>query len=220
MFSLVLKDLLVQKKMLLFSLVYVLIMILAFQSQDGIIMLIAGIAAVSYIMVQTACAYDDRNKADIMLNSLPIGRGSIVLARYISVLLFIIIGLADYALIAIACIIFKLPIRIYPLAMEGLLGALFSVVLINSIFLPAFYKFGYIKSKWVNFIMFFSTFFLIGGINFTLEKSQNNSTITNMLDYLKGLSDIQIVIGLILIMIVMFIGSYFLAAKFYKTREF
>lgn len=219
MLSLVLKDLLIQKKVVLFSFFYVLIMVIAFQGQ-GAAMLIVGIVTVNYVMLQTACAYDEKNNTDIMLNSLPLSRGDIVLARYISVLVFSMIGIGGYVLITIIFGICNFPIKVYPFTLEAIFGAIAGIVIMNSIYLPTFYKLGYIKSKWINFILFFGVFFSIGGISYIIKQGNNIPIIKSIVASIEGFSESQIIIGLIMVMGMVILGSYFLSVKFYKNREF
>jgi ABC-2 type transport system permease protein len=97
MFNLVLKDILIQKKTFVLGLFYIPIMAIAFQ-HSVTSMIPAGIVGLTYIVLITACAYDDKYKTDIMLNSLPLHRNSIVLARYMSLFLYYVIGVLDYVL--------------------------------------------------------------------------------------------------------------------------
>lgn len=85
MLNLVMKDIIVQKKSIAFAVLYIFFFIVAFQSV-GEMTFTCAITAFSYILVMGGFAYDDKNKADIMLNSLPLKRYNIVLAKYISLL--------------------------------------------------------------------------------------------------------------------------------------
>jgi hypothetical protein len=75
MLSLILKDVIIQKKSFVWALVYLIFFIFVFQSLGGT-MYIAAVVAFVYLLVSGAFAYDDKYKSDIMLNSLPIKRGN------------------------------------------------------------------------------------------------------------------------------------------------
>jgi len=224
MINLILKDIIVLKKTLLFCAFYPAIFIFAFQS-TGSAMLPASIAAVTYILVLTASAYDDKNKSDILLNSLPIGRNQVVLSRYLSIYVFSAVGVIYYLAFYILINISGLPLKVYPITSEGIIAALFSVTLMNSIYFPILFKMGYIKSKMVNFILFFSLFFgisVVGGL--LKDQSANDAVKGRFLEsitrFFNSLSNIQITIGIIIMMLIMFSISYMLSKKFYKNREF
>ena len=135
MFNLILKDILIQKRNLLFGVFYILIMIFALQ-QAGSAMFAASVMVFSYIMVQSACAFDEKNKADVLLNSLPLSRSTIVTARYISTFVFAAISMGYYLLFLGIVKVFELPIKVYIVSLEGIMGALFALVLVTGIFFP------------------------------------------------------------------------------------
>ena len=146
MFSLILKDILIQKRMILFVSLYIVFMLLVFTGIDNeAVMFTISSVVVTYMLTLTACAIDDKNKSDIMLNSLPISRAKIVGARYLASFIFLIFGLVYYTVITALIRLLNLPIKVYPINVEGILGALFAITLINSIYLPIFFRFGYVK---------------------------------------------------------------------------
>jgi len=132
MFNLILKDILIQKRNFLLGIFYILIMIFAFQ-QSGSTML--SVIAFSYIMVQSACAYDDKNKSDVLLNSLPLSRGTIVIARYISTFVFAAISIVYYIILSGIVNTLKLPFKIYAVSLESIIGVLFELECGKSLFI-------------------------------------------------------------------------------------
>lgn len=52
-----------------------------------------GPVAISYMLVLSANANDEKNKSEIILNSLPISRSKIVFAKYLAVAVYIVLGL-------------------------------------------------------------------------------------------------------------------------------
>lgn len=217
MFKLVLKDILVQKKTLAFALIYIIFTIFAFEG------LVTGVfptacVAVVYMLLLTACAYEDKNKCDIMINSLPIERKNVVLAKYLSVYIYALISAAVYFVATTLLQLVKVPVNIYPISLESFTGALFAVSLTSSLFLPVFFKLGYIKSKIFNFILFFLVFGGIGAIGTFL--SHSNPWLGEKLAELNKLPNVAIAAVIILISIFIQLVSYFLSVAFYKSREF
>jgi ABC-2 type transport system permease protein len=227
MINLILKDILLLKKTLLLSAIYPLIFMFAFQS-SGIAVISSSIIAVTYILVLSACAYDDKNKSDVLWNSLPVGKSVIVLSRYLSVYVFLAIGIllymAAYTLVSVTGIL----LNNYPLTIESIIAAITAVTLLNSIYFPVFFKIGYVKSRMVNFILFFSAFFGVSqlaafitrNIASGMNGSENGKFIESAIKFIAGLSDVQIALGIVVIMLIIVSISYSISLRFYKNREF
>lgn len=219
MLSLVLKDILIQKKNVLISILYIVVFIFAFQGAgNGSIS--AGIVAVTYMLISTASAYDDKNKCDVVLNSLPIARWEIVVSKYLSIFVYAAIGIIAYIITAFIITGFNIPLKVYSLTFEALIGGLFAIVLLNGIYLPVYFRFGYVKAKMVNFILFFVFFFgVMAGANF-LKENQDTPIIKALVTFLMSGTDVQIALAIISLMILIFLISCLLSIKFYKNREF
>ena len=210
MLNLILKDLLLLKKYIFFGLAYILIMIIAFQNLPGTAMLSAGTVAMTYILVVNSCAYDDKNKADLLLNSLPLSRCDVVLARYLSVFLFASLAIIFYAIIAGVNKFVGLPLKVSPITGEGIVGALLAASFMHSIYLPAYFKFGFIKARLVSFVLFFVVFFEAG-------------TFINRINSIEG--SLQVLprqgnIIFLLVAMALIIVSYFISLRSYNSRDF
>ncbi len=219
MLNLIAKDILIQKKQALFSLVYVLLIIFSFQSM-GEGMFSASVVAFTYMMVMTSCAYEEKNKADIMMNSLPIKRSAIVLAKYLSVVVFFIMGTLAYIIITSILTISVFPIKVYPLSLEGAIGGFMAVSLLSGFFLPVFFKVGYIKSKIFNFILFFVFFLGISSIAGLLKNNEKIGLLKNIADFFQSKGDLFIAAFVLGAVVIFVFISYSLATWFYKKREF
>lgn len=219
MLNLVVKDILVQKKSIILSFIYILFIIFTFQ-KVGPLMFPAGIVAFVYMLVLTSCAYEDKNNADIMVNSLPIRRSEVVLAKYISVFVFLLLGTVAYVVLTGIVNIVQLPFKTYPITLEGFLGAALSVSVIAGIYFPLFFKNGYIRSKVANFIIFFGFFFGITSLINVFKNNENSVLIKSVTEFFISKPDyINIVIIIAFISILNYI-SYILSVRFYTNREF
>ncbi len=218
MFNLIAKDILVQKKQLPLSFAYILLIVFAFQSV-GKAMFAVSIVAFTYMMIMTSCAYEDKNKADILLNSLPLKRSSIVLAKYLSVLVFFLMGTVAYAILTLVISISGIPIKPNPLSLESFVGGFAGVSLLSGLFLPVFFKLGYIKSKIYNFILFFVFFFGVSALSEVLQK-QEIAWMKDITHFIQTKSDALIAVLLLGVILVFLMISYNVAAWFYKQREF
>ncbi|GAB6181494.1 hypothetical protein JCM14036_28130 [Desulfotomaculum defluvii] len=218
MINLILKDLLIQKKIILLGFIYIIFFSLIMQGAE-VVVFPTALTALTYMFILTSCAYDEKNKADVMLNSLPLKRSTIVLAKYCSILVYITIGTVAYCLTTPIISFTGIPMKIYPISLEGLAGGLFAIGLLSSIYFPVYFKFGYIKSRLLNLILFFSIFFGISNIINFLYKHQELPWFQVIADFFQTKSDPQIfalIMGFILLMQTV---SLALSLKFYHNRD-
>ncbi|RSK25630.1 ABC-2 transporter permease [Bacillus sp. HMF5848] len=219
MFSLLYKDILLQKKLLVFGVVYIMIMIVAF-NQAAEAMFIGSIVALTYMMTLTCCAYDDKNKTDVLLNSLPINKLVVVLSRYVSVFMFAAIAVVYYVAIAFVLKLIQFPFEAAVPTLEAIIGGLVGLAFINSVYFPIFFRLGYIKSKIVNFVLFFGVFLGLGSVIPSLAKKLDSTAQEGFVYFFTSLSEIQIMAGMIAVIIILLSSSFALSLYFYKRREF
>jgi len=226
MFSLILKDLFVLKKSILISGIFIAAMLLVFQniSGDGAFagtaIFTAAMVAVTYMLNGNACAYAEKSKEDVIFNSMPVSRVTVVASRYLSVYVFFCIGMAFYLLITALINLAHLPIKVYPLTLEGLIGGLFAVNLMHSINLPALFKLGYVKSRMVSFILFFAFFF---GGNFLAEyiyQNRNAALIRSLLEFVNSQTETALGIGYLLLLLAILALSLLISVRIYRKKEF
>ncbi|MDO7786637.1 ABC-2 transporter permease [Desulforamulus aquiferis] len=218
MYYLILKDLLIQKKIIALSIAYVIFFIIAMQG-TGFVMYATAITALTYMLVMTSCAYDEKNRSDLMLNSLPLKRTSIVIAKYISIFVYVVMGTIAYVLTTTVIYLTGLPIKYSPVSLEGFIGGLLSICIINCIYLPCFFKFGYQKSRILNFLLFFSFFFGITSVVNYLFVNREAAWAQGIKSYFQTYTDGQILILVIGLIICMLTASLILSIKIYKNKD-
>lgn len=216
MFNLIIKDILIQKKTVLFTFVYMLFLIVFFKEAG----FVSAMVITSYMLVITGFSLEEKNKSDIMLNSLPIKRRNIVLAKYLSIFIYFGVGVAAYFLTTIVIRVLGSPITIRPITFEEIIGALFAITLLNGIYLPVIFKVGYTKSRVVSFVMFFLIFFVGSAFTKLTSKIQSNIFIKTIVNFFTSKSDMQILVYLLGAIIIMVLGSFLLSVKLYESREF
>lgn len=218
MLNLVIKDILIQKKYVLFGIVYAFFTTFIFQGmEEG--MYSAGVVAVTYLLVSGSCAYDEKNKADILLNSLPYKRSDIVIAKYVSTFVFAAIGIAAYACATLLVPASGLRLTIYPVTPERTLAVLFSVSLLACILFPIYFKLGYIKAKIPFFILFFVFFFGISNF-FNFMDESGIQWLENLSAWIKGLMEMSGIIVVPAFAAMLLLVSYSISIKFYRNRNF
>ncbi len=214
--KLIWKDTLVQKRTLIFAFFFFIYFMIVFQKM-GAAGLTGGVVVLTYAIAFGASAIEDKNKVEIMLNSLPIKRSSIVIAKYLSVFSYtFVILLACYFVSTLTSLV-ELPIKVVPFSIEGALGGIIAVALFTSINFPIIFKYGYIKSRFVNFALFFIFFF--GGTSLTGYLKENQHFLKLMVS-LGNLSVEQLTLLLLIPTMVILIISIMISLNFYKKREF
>lgn len=219
MLNLILKDLLVQKKSILFALCYCFFLVFAFQSLEGAAP-VAATTAIVYLLTQYSFAYEDKNKSEIMLNSLPISRKDIVLAKYLSIFLYIGLAMVAYMFATLIVMAIKIPIKVQFISLQGITITLFLVSLMASLYLPIIFKFGYLKAKMFNMVMFLLFFFIPMGVVSFYQNSEYTSSIDNILTGMATWSDWQIASLIVGISLLMMALSYYISVTIYNKREF
>lgn len=179
-----------------------------------------GITMIGYTMIMYTTAYDDKNNSEVLLNSLPISRAKIILARYLSILIFIIIGTINMFL---AGLILK-SIRIIDVSrmmkLQDFIGAVVGLSILSFLYLPTYFKFGYVKAKMFNLLLFAIGF---GGPvimrNF-FAGAQKPLWIDKAVEFFTTQSSFTISLFLLVIVGVIGAISYGVSLMVYSRREF
>jgi ABC-type transport system involved in multi-copper enzyme maturation permease subunit len=219
--SLILKDILLQKKAVLFTIGYSLFILIAFQnpvfSEAAYIM---GAVASGYMFILGACAYDEKNKSDIVLNSLPVKRAAIVRAKYAGVLVFTAIALLIIGLMGAVMKGIGLPVPQRYIGWPDMAGAFASLGLLASLYYPFAFRFGYIKSRMFNLVLFMLVFFSPAVLSEYLKKQYSRENLEQAVVRLVALPDWLVGLGLVLAVLALLQVSLLLSIRFYKQREF
>lgn len=215
MFNLILKDILIQKRTFLISI----LALLLFAIIDNSVMMTYFIT-VTYVWLMTACGTDDKNKADYMLNSLPIKRDTIVLARYLSILTFTGIGFILYLLVSKIVFLLGISLPLNPLSFFDFFQAFGIIVFLSCLYLPFYYKFGYAKSRIVQLILLVGLFTILPILVKKLSLPPENSLVKFIAHLVYGGFDIKSIIYILITLFVIFITSLTLSINFYRRREF
>ena len=158
MLNLILKDLLIQKKTLGFLGLYIIIFSIAFQSV-GSGAFTGIVIAVTYQLVVTASSLEEKAGSDIILNSLPISRGKIVAAKYLSVILYGLMAVLGYVIYSSILSLVPISVSVPSITPESLAAAFAGIMVMNSIYYPVYFKTGFIRARIISFILFFAFFF-------------------------------------------------------------
>ena len=215
MVYLILKDILLQKKRLLyFPIMYSIFAILVLQEFFSSF-LIASIV-IPYLLLQTAVVYEDMNKTEIVLNSLPIKKEKIVLARYLTIFIYLLISILCYSILTFLMNLFNLPLAGEPVSLAGIVVIFVGIGIIVSIYLPIFFRYGYIKGR------VFHTVFTVAALilpTVAVKIIGENPELPGGF-VVEDLVGVRTGIILLLLTLLILTISFNLSVWFYKKREF
>ena len=233
MLNLVWKDLQILKRILLIAPIYAFcgFFVFSFTMKGAALSFITII--VTYTLLDRACDLDTRSNSEIILNSLPLCRKDIVLAKYISVFLYAAIAILssvfaqEVVSVTGISILGGAPIR--KISLEGFVGALVAMVTFISFYYPIYFKLGYARIKWVGMILVLSLMFFIpmgsniarglGGVRNPIL--QNIIVLMGRLgNWLQTQTDWQIASYMLVLALILMSASVRLSMRFYARREF
>lgn len=220
MLSLVYKDMAVQKKSLWMVLFYSLFMHAAMFSMEGGAYVAVAIA-VAYIFILGACAQDEKNKSEIVLNSLPVSREEIVVAKYLTALLFLIIGMGASGLTGAVLKLAGFSLVKRFISCTDIVAMFISISLLFSVYYPVYFKFGYLKARYVNLFIFMLFFFGPALVLGLLEgKREMPPLLVNFIDAVGRYPDSVLFISVIAVACILALLSLLVSITFYRHREF
>lgn len=221
MLALVYKDIICQKKRLWLILLYSAFMHLAFFSLPDLGAYVAATIGVVYIFVLGACALEEKNRSDVLTNSLPISRGTIVKARYLTGIFFQLAGIG--ASILTGTIIHYFGFSRSLVNLEMLVAMVVAPMLLWSLYYPVYFKFGYVKSRYYHVAVFMLAVF---GPSLLLEAAAGRIGQDLLPGYLiwffriANLHDLVFLASLLFMGFLLCLISLALSIRFYRGREF
>jgi hypothetical protein len=220
MSSLILKDLLIQKKTLGFILGYSLFLCFAFNSPElaGMVYVMGAMVS-SYILFLGACAYETKGSSELVLNSFPLRRKDVVRSRYCSAFVFLFLSLVIIGLGGAVMKGIGLPFPLRYLNWFDVVGVTVSFLLLISFYLPFYFKFGYIRARLVNVLTFLFFFFVPTYVLNYYRENSEKEWFRQAMVFLDN-NPAWLIGGLFSVLFLMLLLSYLLSVKFYQAREF
>lgn len=166
---------------------------------------------------------DERNTSDIMINSLPLSRKDIIIARYISCAIFIIGGMLSTMLVVflirgIAVIgdigVYHPNLYIEIPWYEVINGAVYAIFFVVTFF-PSYYG---TKSKVVRSIVSAASIG-VGGILWIFISDGLNETALSFIEWIMNPMHVAVFIAGFITLVSIYIVSMFLTIKIYETRD-
>jgi len=218
MFNLVKKDLKLATKINIFAVIYALFISAMGMSLPNFppvnAMYILGIIMLVFISVIYSNGYDDKNKSEVVLNSLPIDRKDIVRGKYVTLIIFILIS-------CIFTFVFTNAIKGLGIKPDGkpadildIVVAMSLLLVFYSIYYPFYFKLGDLR-------MFNAILWLFVFIGPTILGKIGKKFVTkNLITKLASLNLRQIGLLVFIFSIVIYFISLQISKRLYMTREF
>lgn len=204
MFNLIFKDILIQKKVFLFYISTIVIYLFAGASPIPIVILY------SLTFINMAFSYDEKDNANILLNSLPYTRKEIVTSKYVGALIFTTL------FISITYVgDFLLNGKETSFSWKAILLIMGFVMVAISFMLPVFYKF---KRQYLMFFAGALVGIYLATIKFLVPNL--NETLRELTRKFLTLQETQMYLVAILTIAILYIGSWLLSIRIYERKAF
>lgn len=223
MVNLVLKDIMIQKKSFLTAVMFAFIMVIALQGSLGPGAYMMGAMGIVFVLIAGAFMYDEKSRGDILINSLPLKRKEIVKARYLSLVVFSIIAVVLVYAAGTAVRLVGFPVSLASLNIPELSIIFILLIFMFSIYIPIYFKYGYVKSRIVNLVLYITLFGVSGvitGVRKAIVENPKDSLTIKLLSILNNIPDWMIGPVILLVLLLLLLISMSLSIRFYAKREF
>jgi ABC-2 type transport system permease protein len=222
MYDLIRKDFLVQKNIFLFGLLYTVFGAFVFEEMvpgGGALYMVVPYATI-YLLVMYACGYDAKNNAEVILNSLPVTRVEIVIAKYLSALAFMAVGILFAIMIGTIGFYTGFPKIERLVSFNDMIVVFISGMVFVSIFYPLYFKFGLEKMRMVNIVLFMLLFFAPNLITSIVAENPDNGIVRAILTFLNDTPSWLLKACSLFAGIIFYLLSLFVSIKVYRNKEF
>jgi ABC-type transport system involved in multi-copper enzyme maturation permease subunit len=219
--NLILKDILIQKKSFLYAMFYGIFALIAFPSTMAArgAYMFSGIS-ITYLLIIYSNGYDEKNKSEIILNSLPVRRDSIVIAKYAAVFLFFVLGVIITGIEGAIITTLNIIPSMRFMELSDILGIFISVGLMYSVYYPLFFKLGSLKLKIFNIVLYMLFLFVPNIIVSTLQENPNSSIALKVVSFIERNPVWMLQVFTAIIIMIVLILSMEVSIKIYRNKEF
>ncbi|AUA37286.1 membrane protein [Clostridioides difficile] len=209
--GLILKDLLNLKGNVKFILLFIIMFGFMSSLGDGNVNNFIGVIIVlCTTMIVSTFSYDDLNKWDSYVLTMPINRNDIVLSKYLTMLIFSFIGVLVSLIVSVTIGYFKNTLILNETLLINALILSISVCF-GSLILPLIYKFGTERARLLMILCFLVPTLALLVFKSILENISSPISIEIILNTL--------VYSLPFVAILLFVISYFISSKIYSKKE-
>jgi ABC-2 type transport system permease protein len=222
MLNLLIKDILIQKKTIIFALLYAIFTYISFSPifPSGFGLYVLSPMVITYLFITLAVQYDDKNKSEVILNSLPLKRSDIVISKYISTFVFGIVGIICSVLVGFVGNITGLVIFIGSISLLDIVLVIMSICIFSSIFYPVYFKFGVARIKIFTVLIFMVLFFVPTLIFDYITQNPTNVLVQKFIYFINNTSSLTQNSLLLITGLIFFMISLMISIRIYNNKEF
>ncbi|MCB2306779.1 ABC-2 transporter permease [Clostridium estertheticum] len=222
MVNLIIKDILIQKKTIIYALLYAAFMFASFSTifPSGFGLYVMSPIVITYLYITLAVQYDDKNNSEVILNSLPLKRSDIVISKYISTFVFGIIGIICSTLVGTignATVHLKF---IGSISLLDIVLVIMSICIFSSIYYPVYFKFGVARMKIFTVLIFMIFFIVPMNAMRYVTKNPNNFFVQKFNLFVNNTSSLTINSVVLTIGLIIFMISLMISIHIYNNKEF
>lgn len=214
MLNLIKKDLIITKSYIIKALAILIFYIFIFNEMDKQGIYIIGVYLIVQILISVSFFYGERAKEDYILKSIPVKKKNVVLAKYISIIIYFIAFLILVYLSNFIVHILNFSDIIQSLKISTIFFSLSTIFISMAIQLPIYFKLNYSKGRIINNLIYFGVFIA------TYMLYDNNHLNNYMKTYNVSNDRYQKFILIVtIISIILFIISSILSMRIYEKKE-
>lgn len=223
MFHLVAKDFYINRKYFLLVILIAGLVSGTMFYENKISGIVFPLVIICYGMLTRSCYYDDKDRGDIFLRMMPIKPATIVFSKYVFGLLVIVVGFFPYMAISFLGKPLGLELNI---EFNAMAVSVFIISFAHSIYLPAFFKYGYMKARTFQTVFYIGIMIvslslksLIETIKLAAPISQGQWLIEPLSNMINAFSQNSVMLSLICILIsfIMLAVSAIISVRLYQT---
>ena len=217
MLHLIIKDILIQKRTFLYALLYTIVASTGFFTMinSSIILYVLSPMAIIYMLITYAASYDDKNKSEFILNSLPLKRNQIVISKYISAFVFAAIGIIYSLTIGFIGSATGILLSM-SISLSGIVSVLAFTCIFSSIYFPICFKFGGVKAnQFILILIMFITF-----LPLLAFANKNNNILQRMYHSIISATSLSLNYMALIVGLIMFIISLMVSLWIYNNKEY
>ncbi|MCY6960358.1 ABC-2 transporter permease [Clostridium brassicae] len=172
------------------------------------------VSTMAYFIAAASFSFDDRLKGDYIINSLPIKRKDIVLAKYVSIILYTIVALVFTGVLGGLISYIGIFENLDYINLNVISKSMIAVFLMCSLNFPLYFTKGYRVGKIISFAIYFGFF--------AIANSLYGEVSTGLILKIKSIfnSSSTFLNGIVLvIMVCVFILSIFISIGIYEKKE-
>jgi ABC-type transport system involved in multi-copper enzyme maturation permease subunit len=178
-----------------------------------------GGMAITYMLLLSAIQNEYKNNTNMVINSLPVSRREVVTAKYLSVIVFTLLGTAVIGVIGAVVVALPLPFHHRYLNLRDIVIIMSSSMLMTACILPFYFKTGGKNMQMFTIVLFLVFFFAPAQIAGLMSKSRDASWVIGVTQLLTGNAWLASVAALAAL-IILFLVSMRLTIGIYEGKDF